>query len=281
MAKKSKTECRPMTTEEMLNGAEIYDVRISPDGEVAAFSRTQAHKGEKDQVTYICSVPYNGGAVKQLTQGPQDTQPRWAPDGLTLAFTRQSAKDKPAQIFLLPRDGGEPAKLTNLDMPPEALDYLPNGKYLSFLATTPDDKKTRECKEKGDDAVVFVEDEKPKRLWKVSSETGKVKTCSPEDLPIWEYDWLPDGNSAAVVYSEQTRLSIGYYHPKIGILHAKKAQIEPLDVTFSAAKHVRVSPDGKYIALIGGVEAPGWFGQVWIIAIQTWSGCLMAAVFCR
>src|SRR5262245_5116895 len=51
---------------------------VSPDGQTVVF----------DLLGDIYSIPIAGGAAKRLTSGPAyDTQPRFSPDGKTIAFT--------------------------------------------------------------------------------------------------------------------------------------------------------------------------------------------------
>src|SRR5947207_15355631 len=52
-------------------------------------------------------------AVRQLTAGPgSDRQPRWSPDGRTLAFV--STRENGAQLWVLPIAGGEARRVTSL-----------------------------------------------------------------------------------------------------------------------------------------------------------------------
>src|SRR4051794_25275760 len=58
----------------------------------------------------------DGGKERQLTRGDADSAPRWSPDGTAIAFLRNDAKQGgPAQLWLLPADGGEPERLTDLE----------------------------------------------------------------------------------------------------------------------------------------------------------------------
>src|SRR6059036_35262 len=57
--------------------------------------------------------PAVSGAMRQLTAGPgSDRQPRWSPDGRTLAFV--STRENGAQLWVLPIAGGEARRVTSV-----------------------------------------------------------------------------------------------------------------------------------------------------------------------
>lgn len=74
---------------------------ISPDGSTIAFS----YKGD------IYTVPTAGGKASVITTNPAyDSQPVWSPDSKNIAFAsdRMGSMD----VFLIPKDGGTPVRLT-------------------------------------------------------------------------------------------------------------------------------------------------------------------------
>ena len=104
---------RPMVEQDLYRLTWVADPQISPDGARVAFVRVSIDSAADEYRTSIWVTESSGGAPRPLTSGTRDGQPRWSPDGKTLAFLR-GAEGKPAQICLLPMTGGEATPLTRL-----------------------------------------------------------------------------------------------------------------------------------------------------------------------
>src|SRR5207244_9655260 len=91
------------------------DARIAPDGATVAFVAWGIDREANDYRASIWLVPRDGsGEPRRLTRGEkQDAAPRWSPDGTQLAFV-SNRETKAKQLYVLPVDGGEPLKLTDL-----------------------------------------------------------------------------------------------------------------------------------------------------------------------
>ena len=72
----------------------------------------------------------DGTPPRRFTAGPDDIAPRWSPTHRTLAFLR-SADKKPPQLWVLPLDGGEPTRLTNVAKGASAAVWSPDGKRIA------------------------------------------------------------------------------------------------------------------------------------------------------
>ena len=167
--------------------------------------------------------------------------------------------------MLLPMTGGEALPLGELEMAPGSLTFSPDGKRLGFLAATPDDKRTRERKEQGDDARVSTENDRPGRLWTISRKSGRVRAASPESLAIWEYSWLPGKEQAVVAYSEEGGADAQLFRTRLGLLEFDDRAVRPLAEGLRFAAAPSVSPDGRYVALLGSAAETYFARTAWVV----------------
>jgi dipeptidyl aminopeptidase/acylaminoacyl peptidase len=79
---------------------------------------------------------WDGTTARALTTGPGDSAPRWSPDGSRLAFLRRPGPDTPAQVALLPADGGESELVTEFDLGVSEIAWSPDGTRLAVIAAS-------------------------------------------------------------------------------------------------------------------------------------------------
>src|SRR5213083_2466572 len=119
---------RAITIDDYLALKSVGNPRLSPDGKWVAYTVTEQSLKDNRGITRIWLADVASGAVRQLTTGPgSDRQPRWSPDGRTLAFV--STRENGAQLWVLPvaGGGGEARRVTSL---PDGVSdplWLPDG----------------------------------------------------------------------------------------------------------------------------------------------------------
>src|SRR5580765_8475382 len=85
----------PATTEkDIFRFVWVADPQVSPDGTRVAFTRVNVNDEGTSYETSIWSVPADAAAAPaRMTGETHDSQPRWSPDGRSLAFLRAAMKD--------------------------------------------------------------------------------------------------------------------------------------------------------------------------------------------
>ncbi|MDQ2987081.1 MAG: S9 family peptidase [Armatimonadota bacterium] len=135
---------RPLKPEDLLRVAVPSDPRLSPDGDSAVYVvKRVAEKNKYASNLYL----WRGGGVQRLTAGDSnDSQPRWKPDGTSIAFTSDRQKPKPG-LFELPLSGGESRCL--VDLPEGSLgkyEWSPDGNHIAFLFRKKSADRTEDAK---------------------------------------------------------------------------------------------------------------------------------------
>ncbi|HSQ18970.1 MAG TPA: DPP IV N-terminal domain-containing protein, partial [Blastocatellia bacterium] len=263
----------------------IADAQISPDGSRVAFVRVWVNQKSDRYDTALWIVPTSGGPSRQLTAGPRDANPRWSPDGKTLAFVRSAEKDgrpQPQQIYLLSLEGGEAHPLTDLPRGAGGFEWSPDGKTIAF-SSTDDGKKEKENPnpenaEPKDKSPEHVSDVRvisravyrsngggylnPKahaHIWTVSVSALSSDQPKPKQITRGNFDegnlsWAPDGSR---LYFVARRVAEPYYEPPHTELYsiALDGSDERRMLSFDGGmRDYTFSNDGKRIAF-GGAQA--------------------------
>ncbi|HUC41947.1 MAG TPA: hypothetical protein VMR92_13985, partial [Gemmatimonadales bacterium] len=120
---------RAITFEDYIALKSVSDPQLSPDGKWVAYTVSIPSLQDNRNVSRIWVVEVATGKSRALTGGPgSDRQPRWSPDGKTLAFI--STREAGAQIWLLPIAGGDARKVSSLAEGASDPIWLPDGSGL-------------------------------------------------------------------------------------------------------------------------------------------------------
>lgn len=189
------------------------DPRLSPDGTRVAFVVSTPNL---DDDRYDRSIRVESD---QFTTGPGDTAPRWSPDGASLAFLR-SSDGEPAQVAIIPANGGESRVVTSFENGVEAVEWSPNGDRLVVVAVTlvdewaDLDEDERSRRPRRITSVPYRFDTRPegwthdrkRHLWLIDPSGDTEPQCltpgdSDEDFPAWS----PRGDRIAFISDRDPR----------------------------------------------------------------------------
>ncbi len=189
------------------------DPRVSPDGSTVAYVVWSIDKDANEYRSAIWLAPMDGSEPpRQFTSGTtRDASPRWSPEGERLAFTSKRGGDH-MQLYVMPTDGGEPAKLTDLKEDVTDVVWAPDGSRLAFASRVPDpayaveDDKRRAPRRFTRlhfklDTVGWTGD-RPQHLFLVAADGS----APPVQLTTGEHEesgpsWSPDGERIAFASS--------------------------------------------------------------------------------
>ncbi len=132
------TQQRTIQPDDLFKLHFLQAAALSPHGDQFVYALSTYDADDDADYNHIWLQNIATGAARQLTHGKHsNTNPQWSPDGKTLAFisTRKSTEDEKPQLYLLPVDGGEARKLTNLKQGVAGGPaWSPDGAQIAFTA---------------------------------------------------------------------------------------------------------------------------------------------------
>jgi dipeptidyl aminopeptidase/acylaminoacyl peptidase len=113
------------------------DPQWSPDGKRIAFVSNRTGKEydeDRNADVWVINADGGGALTKISDHDESDNQPRWSPDGKSIAFTGELHDRDHPKIWLAPATGGAPSTLAanNLDLIPGGLQWSDDGESLYF-----------------------------------------------------------------------------------------------------------------------------------------------------
>ena len=134
---------RAITFKDLISMRRVSDPQISPDGRSVAYTVATPDLEANRVASDVWVVPATRGDARQLTHGGNNQRPRWSPDGKMVAFL--SSRDGTTQIYTVPIESGEPARVTFLSTGAENELWSPDGKWIAFVSPVYPDCRTDEC----------------------------------------------------------------------------------------------------------------------------------------
>src|SRR5262245_9752896 len=252
---------RPMSIVDLLSIPRLADPRLSPDGSAVVYTKSDADWKSGKRISHIWRVRTDAAtAPLQLTNGSDgENDPRWSPDGRTIAFTAKRGDDEFAQIYLLPADGGEARRLTAHASAVSEITWTPDGSAIYFSAPeakTPEEKARDKNK---DDVYAYDENFKHTHLWKVQVAAAERATAAPAgnyetkisfgDFSITTYQLSDDGKKI-VFHRAPTPLLGSGAESEVWVMNADGSS--PVQVAKNAVQETQasLSPDGSQVLFL-------------------------------
>jgi dipeptidyl aminopeptidase/acylaminoacyl peptidase len=254
---------------------------LAPDGSFAVVTRRSV--ADEAYVSHLWLVPTDGSEPRQLTTGAvRDMEPRIAPDGSRVAFTRSTPTDDRKTVVVLEVRDGTLLTPAIGELSARDVAWSPDGLELAFRARTdpqrfivgpvpaPGDQDT-EPRARRVTTLDYRWDEtgyidRRRQLFVVGAHEGAVpRVLTSLACGVDAFAWRPDGRAFAVVADPRDDADL---RPRTSIWEVligdgTGPMPEPREVLALAGPVARpaFSPDGRWIAAVG-VDDPDYFDDV-------------------
>lgn len=188
------------------------DPQVSPDGMRLVYGLGRGdpeHPEERPKSSLWTSAVDGSGAAPLTEEGHRDGNPRWSPDGTTIAFTTDRL-GKPA-LVTVPAAGGSLIKLAQHDLAINWLAWSPDGASIAYSVTVDPEERTA-----GPDPLIRVttrldykEDvrgylgDRRTQIFVAPATSGETRRLSTGNEDHWFPTWSPDSRTLAYRVSDR------------------------------------------------------------------------------
>jgi dipeptidyl aminopeptidase/acylaminoacyl peptidase len=247
------------------------DLAIAPAGDRVASVESAAEPDAPDPApgTIILRAVHDGHVLARLDpcHGCSYSGLAFGPAG-QLAFIARDKAAGTATLMVQTQAGRAARRLASLQGLAAMPRWSPDGTRIALLVTVGARKETgatqagiREVGEIGQ-----VDDEQ--RIAIIPAAGGALRTVSPADRFVYEYDWTPDGQGF-VATSARGNGDANWWVATIDAIDAASGEVRTIARPATQVNFPRVSPDGKTVAFIGGLMSDfgSVGGDVWTVPL--------------
>ena len=280
-----------MQPEDVYELTGVADPRISPDGSRVAYQvwSIDREANEYRGAIWVARLD-RSEEPRRFTSGERrDGSPSWSPDGGWLAFTSNRGDEKQqAQLYVIPAEGGEARRLTDLKEAVEEIAWSPDSKRLAFTARVRDEAYEEEDDKKRRprrvtrlyfklDSVGWTSDRR-RHLHVVDLEGGEPRRLTEGDSENGNPAWSPDGTRIVFSALRGERWDTELIN-RLYVVDAEGGEPQQLTQDDGSYEEPAFSPDGSRIAYRFTRE-DGTFphhGQIGVMQADGTNGRLLTA----
>ncbi len=249
-----------MQPEDVYELTGVADPRLSPDGSRVAYQVWTIDREANEYRGAIWVTALDGSEEpRRFTSGERrDGSPQWSPDGRWLAFTsnRGGEKQQP-QLYVIPAEGGEARKLTDLKESVEEIAWAPDSARLAFTARVRDEAYEEEDERKRRprrvtrlfyklDSVGWTTDRRG-HIHVVDLEGGEPRQLTDGDCEDANPAWSPDGKRIVFSALRGERWDTELVN-RLYVVDADGGEPQALSGDDGLYEEPAFSPDGSRIA---------------------------------
>ena len=255
---------------ETLGKTVLYgDLALSPDATHVAWVQSTA--ATTSRRTHIREISGDASAKPvdiPITGDRTDFDPAWSPDSKMLAFFSSDGERGQRQLWTVKADGSDPKKLTSLNGYATRPRWSHNGKQIAFLYIEGAGGGGPLMAAPATTGVIDTAIHN-QRIAVLDITNDQLRTVSPPDLHIYDYDWSPDDKMFIATAAPGPGDNNWWIAQIYTIGTAKGNPTAIYKPSFQIAVP-RWSPDGKSIAFIQGLMSDEGFhgGDLFTMALD-------------
>ncbi len=252
------------TPEMQVKTKAIGSPRVSPDNKRLVYTVNEAvmTADKSEFVTQVWMATTDGKENYQVTFGDKSsTNPKWSPDGNSIAFT-SNRKDNKNNVYILRLIGGEAEPLTDVKSAVGDFEWSPDSRWLAYTMTDPK-AEDEEKNDKGKNDFRWMDENiKMSRLYVLSvakDANGKrePRKLTSDNRNVMGFDWSPDGSR--IVFSHvSTPGANDWTTSDVAIVDVATSKVTPFAATAAAENSPSYSHDGKWISMVVGDLPTRW-----------------------
>jgi len=227
-------------------------VAISPDGNRVAWIGPAAAPSNLEKALFISDLSTT--AQPRIIEIPgvdseSPSQLAWSADSRHLAILA-AANGSPA-VYVVNGEAA-PALLTTVKGALHDIRWSPNGTRIAGLYSSLDEVSNNALAAAPRDTGVIGSQPDRQHLALIDTRTGELRSITPRDIYIYEYDWSPDAKRLVVSQARGSGNN-NWWVAKLSSLDAATGEMRQLAGPTHQIANPRWSPDGSTIAYIGGL----------------------------
>jgi len=278
---------RAMTVDDVIDLVQLSAPRISPDGRRVLYTQSELGKWKDNKrVTSIWIAGTDGSNAQRFLAHEKDRAPAWSPDGRFVAFlsTRGAdaaakdadAADAAAQIWVIPVDGGEAAKLTDHKGDIRSFEWTKDNASIVFVAERAKTDAQKAAEKAGDDAIFVDEGANGQEraqfteLWRVAIADKSEQAITHDDqLLIQSFRVAPDGKKIAVIFRRDSTRN-GQNRAEIAVADASTGVLKTITRNEAPEENLQWSPEGKALAYLAPTNSSWELAEdkLWVVPAE-------------